>query len=302
MAKGFEEDAVMVDLEQMKTIVFQSDPVADLYSALVLGVRDYFLKQGFRKALVGLSGGIDSGLVLCIAKEALGASNVQAITMPSRFSSRASVTDSIALTQKLGIDLKEIPIEPFFKVYLQELAPYLQNRPFDETEENLQARIRAMILMAFSNKFGAIVLNASNKSELAMGYSTLYGDMIGGLGVIQDLLKLKVYELAKHIRLIPESILQKPPSAELRENQLDTDTLPPFEILDPILEDYLEKGEKIEEIAKKRDQPLLFVQEIVRKIHQSEYKRRQAPIGIRVTPKAFSKGRCVPIVQKGIAF
>lgn len=299
MAKGFVEEDLIVDLERRTTpFKRKGDPIQDLYAALVLGVRDYFQKQGLKEALVGLSGGIDSALVLCIAKEALGAKNVVAITMPSRFSSKGSVEDSILLAKRLGVELLNVSIESVFKEYLSLLKPIFQKRPPDETEENLQSRIREMILMAFSNKFGHILLNTSNKSEMAMGYCTLYGDMAGGLGVLQDVTKLQVYNLAKYVRVIPKSILDKIPSAELRKGQTDFDTLPPFAILDPILEDYLENRISVEEIAKKRNQPLEFVQEIVRKIHSAEYKRRQAPLGIRVTQKAFGKGRVVPIVQK----
>ncbi|HSX10994.1 MAG TPA: NAD+ synthase, partial [Chlamydiales bacterium] len=299
VAKGFAEDDLLIDLDGPKTpCPNPANSIKDLYSALVLGVRDYFHKQGFKKALVGLSGGIDSALVACIGKEALGAENLLALTMPSRFSSRGSVDDSHHLAQILGIEIRTIPIEPIFKEYLTLLEPLFGNRPLDETEENLQSRIRGMILMAFSNKFGHILLNAGNKSELAMGYCTLYGDMAGGLGVLHDVTKLHVYQLARHTHLIPDAILNKPPSAELRENQTDLDTLPPFEILDPIIEDYIEERLSPEEIAAKRKQPLAFVLTLIHKMHQAEYKRRQTPISIRVTQKAFNKGRFVPIVQK----
>lgn len=299
IAKGFAEDDLVADLDAPKT----SCPVPvkgieDLYAALVLGVRDYFHKQGFKKGLVGLSGGVDSALVACIGKEALGAENMLALTMPSRFSSKGSVDDSLALAKILGIEARTIPIEPLFKEYLDLLEPMFGGRPFDETEENLQTRIRGMVLMAFSNKFGSILLNAGNKSEMAMGYCTLYGDMAGGLGVLHDVTKLQVYKLAKTIGIIPKSILDKAPSAELRENQRDTDTLPPFEVLDPIIEDYIEERLSPEEIAAKRGQPIDFVWQLVRKMHLAEYKRRQTPISIRVTQKAFNKGRVVPIVQK----
>lgn len=296
-AKGFVEEDFIVDLKLVPE-KYVENPIGDLYSALVLGVHDYFHKQGFQKAIVGLSGGIDSALVACIAKDALGAKNVLALTMPSRFSSPGSVDDSRALVETLGVELKEISIEPIFKQYLAHLEPMFQGKPFDETEENLQSRIRGNILMAFSNKFGCILLNTGNKSEMAMGYCTLYGDMAGGLGVLHDVTKLQIYELARFIKVIPESIINKVPSAELKENQTDFDTLPPYDVLDLIIEDYVEKRFSIEEIALKRGQPIEFVRGIVHKIHLNEYKRRQAPIGIRVTEKAFSKGRIVPIVQK----
>lgn len=301
MAKGFVEEDLIVDLEQRrKSLVLKDHSIPDLYAALVLGVRDYFHKQRLKTAVVGLSGGIDSALVLCIAKEALGAKNVVAIGMPSRYSSQGSLEDSSLVAEKLGISFRILPIEPLFKEYLTLLKPLFRKRPPNETEENLQSRIRGMILMAFSNKFGHIVLNTSNKSEMAMGYTTLYGDMVGGLGVLQDVTKLQVYELAKYTKLIPASILHKVPSAELRENQTDFDVLPPFAILDPILEDYLNSRLTPEEIAKKRNQPIEFVRGIVERIHAAEYKRRQAPIGLRVTQKAFSKGRIVPVVQRWI--
>lgn len=298
IAKGFAEDDLIVDLaEPCQACPVPAKGIPDLYAALVLGVRDYFHKQGFKKGLVGLSGGVDSALVACIGVEALGAENMLAITMPSRYSSKGSVDDSHLLAKKLGLVLRDISIEPIYREYLQLLEPLFAGRSPDETEENMQTRIRGMILMAFSNKFGSILLNTSNKSELAMGYSTLYGDMAGGLGVLQDVTKMHVYQLAKYAG-IPASILQKVPSAELRENQTDFDTLPRFEILDPILEDYLEERFTPEEIALRRKQPLALVQQIVQTIHRAEYKRRQAPIGLRVTQKAFSKGRVVPIVQK----
>lgn len=299
IAKGFVEDDLIVDLNIPKSFIPPpKDDIEDLYSALVLGVRDYLHKQGFKKGLVGLSGGIDSALVTCIACEALGAENVLAIALPSRFTSRTSVDDSVELAKRLGVHLRTISIEPLFKEYLQLLEPMFEGRSFDVTEENIQTRIRGNILMAFSNKFGHILLNAGNKSEMAMGYCTLYGDMAGGLGVLHDVTKLQIYQLAEYVKVIPESIIKKAPSAELKENQKDSDTLPPFEILDPIIEDYIEERLSIEKIAAKRNQPLDFVRKIVHTMHSAEYKRRQTPISIRVTKKAFNKGRFVPIVQK----
>lgn len=294
-APGFVEHDLIIEKIQCKAPKYHD--LDDLYQALVLGVRDYFHKQGFSKAILGLSGGIDSALVACIAKEALGASNVLAVLLPSRFSSEGSIQDSIDLAKKLGIAIEQISIEPLFEKYLTVLEPKFHKKPQDQTEENLQTRIRGMILMAFSNKLGHILLNTSNKSELAMGYCTLYGDMAGGLGVLLDVTKTKVYQLAKHIGL-PEKIIKKVPSAELKENQTDFDVLPPFEILDAVIEDYIEERRDLEWIAKKRGLELSFVREIVHKMHLAEYKRRQAPIGLRVTAKAFSKGRVVPIVQK----
>jgi NAD+ synthase (glutamine-hydrolysing) len=298
MGKGFAEDDLIADLQGKGIGVKEESSIHDLYSALVLGVSDYFHKQGFKKGLVGLSGGIDSALVLCIARDALGAENLLAVTMPSRYSSKGSVDDSVELANILGVELRKVPIEPIFKEYLGLLEPMFKGFALNETEENLQSRIRGMILMAFSNKFGHILLNTGNKTEMAMGYCTLYGDMAGGLGVLQDVTKLQVYKLADHIGVIPEAILKKAPSAELRENQVDMDVLPPFEILDPILEDYVENRLTAEEISLKRNQPIEFIRGIIRKIHLAEYKRRQAPLGIRVTEKALGKGRIVPIVQK----
>lgn len=298
LAKGFREDFLIIDEENLEPAELPTNGVKDLYNALVLGVRDYFRKQGFKSALLGLSGGVDSALVACIAKDALGSENVHAIMMPSRYSSKGSLEDAIELAKLLNIELSEVSIEPIFKEFLKSLEPKFQNLAKNETEENLQSRIRGMILMAFSNKFGAIVLNTGNKSEMAMGYTTLYGDMAGGLAVINDVTKSQVYKLAEYTRVIPQSILTKAPSAELKENQIDEDTLPPYEVLDPILEDYIEGRLPIETIAKKQKQQVDFVRNIVRKIHLAEYKRRQAPISIRVTLKAFSKGRIVPIVQK----
>jgi NAD+ synthase (glutamine-hydrolysing) len=299
IAKGFVEDDLVVDLSQpQQTCPVPVHNIKDLYAALVMGVRDYFHKQGFKKGLIGLSGGIDSALVACIGAEALGPENMLAITLPSRFSSKGSVDDSILLAKRLKIELKMISIESIFAEYLRLLEPLFAPRPWDETEENLQARIRGAILMAFSNKFGHILLNAGNKSELAMGYCTLYGDMAGGLGVLHDVTKTHIYQLAKTLPMIPEVILKKTPSAELREHQTDLDTLPPFDVLDPILEDYLEERLLPEEIAHKRNQSLAFVQKIIHTIHQAEYKRRQTPISLRVTSKAFSKGRIIPIAQR----
>ncbi len=296
VAKGFEEDTLHIDLAKDTPQIIQSNSIAKLYAALVLGVRDYFFKQGFSKAILGLSGGIDSALVACIAKDALGAENVTAITLPSRFSSKGSYEDSEELAKILGIKLENISIDSLFQSYLDQLSPHFQAN--DLTNQNLQARVRGMLLMAFSNQTGSLVLNTSNKSEMAMGYSTLYGDMVGGLGVLQDVSKHFVYELARFVKVIPASIIDKVPSAELKPNQSDFDSLPRYEILDPIIEAYLEEGHCAADIANQTGQTLAFVQELIGKIHAAEYKRRQSPIGIRVTQKAFSKGRNIPIVQR----
>lgn len=305
IAKGFVEDDLVADLSiHVCSCAKPKSGVADLYTALVTGVRDYFHKQGFTKAILGLSGGIDSALVACIAKDALGSENVKAVALPSRFSSESSTRDAELLSKNLGISFEVISIDEMYQHYLDLLEPHFVNLKPDITEENLQPRIRAMILMAFSNKFSALLLTTGNKSEMSMGYTTLYGDMAGALGVLQDVSKTYVYELADYVNenqeIIPKSIIEKEPSAELRHNHKTLDSLPPFEILDPILEDYIEGQLSAQEIAHQRGQPVEFVQEIIQKVHAAEFKRRQAPIGIRVTRKAFSKGRSVPIVQKWV--
>ena len=304
-AKGFIEDDLIVDLS---THACPSPPdehqTKDLYSALVLGVKDYFHKQGFKQALLGLSGGIDSALALCIAVDALGSESVLALTLPSRYSSKGSVADSRNLAKNLNVELIEVPIEPIFKSYLDLLKESFRESPLDLTEQNLQSRIRAMILMAYSNQYGALLLNTGNKSELAMGYTTLYGDMAGGFAPLHDVTKRKIYELARFINekgeIIPQAIIDKAPSAELKPNQKDTDTLPPYEMLDAVIEDYIEERLPVEEIAKRRKLELEFVKDLVHKIHLAEYKRRQAPLSLRVTLKAFNRGRQIPIVQKWI--
>jgi NAD+ synthase (glutamine-hydrolysing) len=303
IAKGFEEDEMMIDLNApANPSVFSYDPIQDLYHALVLGVRDYFCKQGFKKGCFGLSGGIDSTLVACIAADALGKENVLAVTMPSRYSSPGSVKDSEILARNLGIELWQISIEKPFQAFLDLLKPYFQEKAPDITEENLQARIRGMILMAISNKHGYIVMSTGNKSEMALGYCTLYGDMAGGLGVISDVTKQQVYMLARWLNrereIIPQSIIDKAPSAELRPNQKDTDSLPLYDIVDKVLQGYVEEYLAPEEISQKYGIPIEVVVELVCRMHHAEYKRRQAPPGIRVTKKAFSIGRRYPIVQK----
>lgn len=302
-AAGFREDLHLIDLSQQLTSKeLEIDPVANLHDALVLGLRDYFHKAGFKKACLGLSGGVDSALVACVAAEALGPENVLGVGMPSRFSSHSSLVDARQLAKNLGILYREIPIEGPFQSYLDLLTPQFDGKPWDSTEENLQARTRGMILMALSNKLGYIVLSTGNKSELAMGYATLYGDMCGGLGVISDVPKMQVYALSKWINrereIIPWSTIQKPPSAELRVNQKDTDSLPEYPIVDAVLEDYVVGYMTPQEIASKHHYPLELVQDLIRRIHAAEYKRRQSPPGLRVSEKAFSVGRRFPIVQK----
>jgi len=303
IARGFAEEDMVFELNTHACpCTMPENGIKDLYSALVLGVRDYLHKQGFKKGLLGLSGGIDSALVACIAKEALGAENVLVLALPSRYSSEGSVSDAVHLANNLGIELRKVPIDPVFQSYLDQLEPLFENSMCELAEENIQSRIRGAILMAFSNQYGSILLNAGNKSEMAMGYTTLYGDMAGGLGVLHDVTKLHIYQLAAFINrnqeIIPDAILTKAPSAELKPNQKDSDTLPPFEILDPIIEDYIEELLTPEQIAEKRKLSIDFVREVTHKMHLAEYKRRQAPISLRVTQKAFNKGRIIPIVQK----
>ena len=303
VAKGFEQDFLLIDLDQaVKGFYFTADPIPDLFHALVLGVRDYFQKSGFKKACLGLSGGIDSALVAVIAAEALGSENILGVLMPSRFSSESSLTDALKLAENLHIHTREIPIESPFKSYLELLSPEFESRPWDITEENVQARIRGMILMGLSNKLGYIVLNTGNKSELAMGYATLYGDMCGGLGVINDVTKMQVYALSRWINrqkeIIPWNTIHKPPSAELRPDQLDADSLPPYEVIDNIVESYVENHQSPEEIIQKYGYSKELVSDAICRIHRNEYKRRQSAPGLRVTEKAFSVGRRFPIVQR----
>lgn len=305
-AKGFSEDAMWVDTEVAENeAAKERDEWEDLYQALVLGVHDYFKKQGFKKACLGLSGGIDSALVACIAVDALGAQNVCALFMPSRFTSSESARDAAQLANRLGIQYKEISIEGSFDHFLHLFEPEFNDLPMDITEENLQARIRGMILMAFSNKFGCIVLSTGNKSEMAMGYATLYGDMCGGLGVINDVTKGQVNNLAAWINrkeeIIPWNTINRAPSAELRFDQKDSDSLPDYEILDNVLQAYIEEHDSAEIIAERFGYALPLVSDLIRRIHRNEYKRRQAPPGLRVSEKAFSVGRRFPIVQRWVS-
>ena len=302
LGKGFEEDLFLVDFQApVCPIPFEYHAIRDLYRALVLGTRDYFHKQGFKKACLGLSGGIDSALVACIATEALGRENVLAVSMPSRYTAKNSISDAEKLAKNLGIVLKEISIEGPFADYLSLLKPHFGNRSADLTEENLQARIRGMLLMALSNKLGYIVLSTGNKSELGTGFCTLYGDMAGGLAVIGDVLKTQVYALAQWINrkqeIIPWSIIEKEPTAELRPGQTDRDTLPDYSIVDAVIRGYVEEFLSAEEIAKEGI-PLAIVEDLIHRIHLAEYKRRQAPPALRVSRKAFRTGRKYPIVQK----
>ena len=302
LGKGFQEDYMVVDLGvPPAAFALHYDPTHDLYQALVLGIRDYFHKSGFSKACLGLSGGIDSALVACLAVDALGKENVLCINMPSRYSSKATIEDAKKLASNLGVAYESIPIEGPFEDYLKLLQPLFQKRPPDVTEENLQARIRGMLLMAISNKLGYIVLSTGNKSEIALGYCTLYGDMTGGLAAISDVTKTQVYELSRWINrkkeIIPKSTIDRAPSAELRPDQKDSDTLPPYDIVDNVLQGYVEDYLSPKEIAEKNHLDLKVVMDLVRNIHRAEYKRRQAPPAIRVSKKAFRVGRRYPIVQ-----
>jgi NAD+ synthetase len=267
----------------------------------VLGLRDYFAKCGFTRAVVGLSGGIDSALVLCLAAEGLGAENVLAVAMPSPFSSPHSLEDARALAHNLGVRIDVVPIEDAMRAYDRTLAGLFAGKARDVTEENLQARIRGNILMAISNKFGNMVLSTGNKSELAVGYCTLYGDMSGGLALISDVPKTTVYELARRINVartvIPERILTRAPSAELRPDQKDTDTLPAYDVLDPILDAYIEDRKSIDEIVALGFERAT-VEWVVAAVHKNEYKRKQAAPGIKVTSKAFGVGRRFPVAAR----
>ena len=274
----------------------------EVKAALVRGLGDYFRKNGFSRAVLGLSGGIDSSLAAAIAVEALGAGNVTGVIMPSRYSSDHSITDSEALAKNLGIDVKEIPISPAFDAYGEMLANSFRGLPEDVAEENLQARIRGNLLMALSNKFGWVVLSTGNKSEMSVGYSTLYGDLAGGFAVIKDVPKGLVYSVSRYVNeeqgreVIPETVLTKAPSAELRPDQRDSDSLPPYEVLDPILQAYIEEDKGIEEIVALGYEPG-DVRKVIRLVDLAEYKRRQAPIGIKVTGRAFGRDRRMPIVN-----
>ena len=305
-AKSFEEDLLVVDLSSQTRAIPSSkhDEDAAVHDALVLGTRDYVRKCGFSKAIVGLSGGIDSALVAAIATEALGAENVLGVGMPSEYSSQGSIDDAQQLAQNLGIQWQLIAINDTFQQHLKALQPILQTYPPDITEENLQSRIRGALLMALSNKLGALVLTTGNKSEMSTGYCTLYGDMVGALAVIADVYKTCVYRLARYVNrdreIIPENTLIKPPSAELRPGQQDTDSLPPYEVLDPILEAYVERYETAEAIVQASALPLKIelVRSILRMVERSEYKRQQAAPVLKVTQKSFGVGRRFPIAVK----
>ena len=284
----------------------QSEPLSDdaeIYQALVLGTRDYVVKNGFKKVVLGLSGGIDSALTACIAVDALGSENVVGVLMPSEVSSRGSIEDSEHLGKNLGIELLTIPITQVFNAYNGSLKTAFKNAKPDVTEENLQARIRGNYLMSLSNKFGWLVLSTGNKSEVSSGYCTLYGDMAGGFALLKDVMKTTVFHLAEHCNRvagrerIPRTIIQKPPSAELRPNQLDTDSLPPYEVLDPILKAYVEEDRSLSEIVDMGFDEQL-VRRVIRMVDTNEYKRRQAAPGVKITPRAFGRDRRMPITNR----
>ncbi len=275
----------------------------EVYQALVLGTKDYILKNGFKKVLIGLSGGLDSSLVAAIAVDALGKSNVVGVAMPSRYSSSGSLSDAELLAKNLGTKLLTIPIENIYKAYLDTLAEAFRGTKSGVAEENIQARIRGNILMAISNKFGWLVLTTGNKSEMATGYTTLYGDMAGGFAVIKDVPKTLAYELARYRNtlagtdLIPSTVINKPPSAELRPDQADTDSLPPYEVLDPILTAYVEEDKSIKQIMTTGIDEKI-IRRAARLVDTSEYKRRQAPPGVKITPRAFGRDRRLPITNR----
>ena len=315
-ALSFEEDLLMVEFKGPDISAGDSKPgsvgkrtqagagedeIESVFKALVLGTRDYVRKCGFKKAVIGLSGGIDSAVTAVIAARALGKGKVLGVTMPSGFSSKGSVKDSKALAKRLGIAFENIPIKSVYNAYTKTLSGVFTGLPFDVTEENLQARIRGKILMAISNKYGYLVLTTGNKSELAVGYCTLYGDMCGGLAVISDIPKTMVYGIAEYINrrkeIIPIDTIEKPPSAELRPGQKDQDSLPPYDILDGILRAYVEESKDIDDIVGIGFNETL-VKDIIKKVDTNEYKRKQAAPGLKVTSKAFGTGRRMPLAQR----
>ena len=311
-ARSFAEDLVCWEPESTRdapvdTWAGDSDTgdVNAVYDALVMGTRDYVRKCGFSKAIVGMSGGIDSALTTVIAAEALGAGNVTGVAMPGPYSSQGSLVDAQRTAEALGIRFMTIGINPAYEAFEAQLAPVFKGLAPNIAEENLQARLRGTTLMALSNKFNSLVLTTGNKSELAVGYCTIYGDMCGGLAVISDVPKTLAYKLARVANqrrpgAIPQSVLEKPPSAELRPDQKDSDSLPPYEVLDPILRLYVEESMSVPEIADRLGHPLEMVREIARMVDRNEYKRQQAAPGLRVTSKAFGMGRRFPIAQRHV--
>jgi NAD+ synthase (glutamine-hydrolysing) len=303
-AASFAEDLVLFDTEETGGVAAVSnvEGVAELWDALVLGTRDYVRKCGFSKVLVGLSGGIDSALVAAIAVEALGAENVVGVGMPTEYSSLGSIEDARKLARNLGVRFELLPIHDVFAQFQHVLQPLFEGSSFGLAEENLQPRIRGTLLMALSNKFGALVLTTGNKSEMSTGYCTLYGDMVGALAVIGDVMKTRVYALSRYVNrakeIIPWATIEKPPSAELRPGQRDTDSLPPYEVLDPILEDYVERYHSAEQISEERGVDVGLVRSVLQLVERSEYKRQQAAPVLKVTRKSFGMGRRFPIAVK----
>lgn len=302
-ANAFKEDLLIVDIGRgvLQRAPTALNPLDEVYQALVLGLKDYVHKNGFKKVVIGISGGIDSALTAAIAKDALGRENTIGVFMPSMFTAKESKSDALKLVKNLGIKLREVPITNIFKAYLKDLSQIFKGYPSGIAEENIQARIRGNILMAISNKFGYLVLTTGNKSEISCGYCTLYGDMAGGFSVLKDVPKTLVYKLAgfvnKKEEAIPKGIFTRPPTAELKPNQKDTDTLPPYEILDPIIKAYVEEDKGLEKIIKDSNRKALALK-VIQMIDRSEYKRRQASPGIKITPKAFGRDRRMPITNK----
>jgi NAD+ synthase (glutamine-hydrolysing) len=302
--RSFEEDLVYVDSNDLSGEMHEqiSGDEASAYSALVLGTRDYMHKCGFQRAIIGLSGGIDSALTAVIAADAVGPENVIGVGMPGPYSSQGSIDDARVLAKNLGIRFELLSINAAYDAYRQTLQTVFAGQKEDVTEENIQSRARGTLLMALSNKFGAIVLSTGNKSELGVGYCTLYGDMVGGLAVISDVPKTLVYRLSEYVNsrraVIPQATLEKPPSAELRPNQKDSDSLPPYEVLDAVLEDYVEDAHSADRIAADRGFDIETVRRVIRMVDRAEYKRQQAAPGIKISPKAFGYGRRFPIAAK----
>jgi NAD+ synthase/NAD+ synthase (glutamine-hydrolysing) len=302
--KSFEEDLVYFDSQNLTGDMHPQveGEEASAYEALVLGTRDYVHKCGFQRAIIGLSGGIDSALTASIAADALGPENVIGVGMPGPYSSPGSIDDARELAGNLKIRFELLSIDGIYEAACQTLAPVFDGLPPDVTEENIQSRARGLLLMSMSNKFGALVLSTGNKSELAVGYCTLYGDMVGGLAVISDVPKTLVYRLSAYVnsqrRVIPQATIEKPPSAELRPDQKDSDSLPPYEVLDAILEDFVEESSSAEQIGQVHKFDLDLVRRVIRMVERSEYKRQQAAPGIKISAKAFGYGRRFPIAVK----
>jgi NAD+ synthase (glutamine-hydrolysing) len=302
--KSFEEDLIYFDSAKLTGDMHPqiAGEEASAYEALVLGTRDYVHKCGFQKAIIGLSGGIDSALTASIAVDALGPENLIGVGMPGPYSSQGSIDDARELASNLKIRFELLSIQDIYQAARHSLAPVFRGMPQDVTEENIQSRARGMLLMSMSNKFGALVLSTGNKSELAVGYCTLYGDMVGGLAVISDVPKTLVYRLSAYVnsrrKVIPEATIEKPPSAELRPDQRDSDSLPPYEVLDEILEDFVEESWSAEQIARAHNFDPDLVRRVIRMVERSEYKRQQAAPGIKISAKAFGSGRRFPIAAK----